>query len=695
MRLVQEYTADIEHRFKYAMIAVVLLFLVVAGRLYYLQVIRGDFYRFFSTENSIKATKIPAVRGMIFDRRGQVLVDNRASFNLVVVPQYVSDPERMMQSVTALMSVPRATLEEAWAKRKGQPSYQPLVLKKDVTMEEAAIVRSHKVPWNNPSDPYELRGVDVEANYERGYPDADIATHVLGYVREADAARLAELNEKSPGRYRPGAQVGIRGVEELWDEMLRGEDGYEERIVDAVGREVDYEGIASQLTNQESVAGASLRLTIDRDLQALGRELFGKRRGAAVLIDPRNGAILGMVSAPTYDLNRLEGPGGGEYWNELAASPDKPLLNRAIQGGYPPGSTFKIPTSIGALSEGVVKPDERVSCGGALVYGGRPYHCFSRGGHGPIDIHRAIVSSCDVFFYTMGLRLGVDRMSKYANLMGLGHKTGVPLPGEREGLIPTQAWKEKRLGTPWQRGEDLSVAVGQGYDVVVPIQNALVAAHVANGGQDIELHLVDAAYDVEANEIYRWKPSRELKPLPIDPKVLEIVKAGMVGVVAEPGGTGRRLSSYKVTMGGKTGTAQVYQLDSGVSCRSEACRDHAWFIGFSPADRPEIAGAVVVEHGGFGAAAAAPILGALFQKYHDIEHGEEEQAEALIKGKGGKKAEVKAKAEAEAKAKAAVEKEVREERRVEGEIEADAKASERESRIEPDVQDQSYEGGGE
>jgi penicillin-binding protein 2 len=637
MRLVQEYTADIEHRFKYATFAVLALFLIVAARLFYLQVMRGSFYHFFSTENSIKEIKVSAVRGMIFDRRGQVLVDNRPSFNITVVPQYVVDPERMMESLERLLRISRQEIWEVWSKRVEQPSYQPLVVKKDVTSDEMALIRSHKNPWFDPLDPYDLRGVDVEVAYQRNYPESNIATHVLGYVKEIDPQRLAEYRKAYPGRYRIGDQVGMRGLEERWDLVLRGEDGYEQHVVDAVGRQVDYEGIASQLTNKQAVAGQSLKLTIDRDLQEVARDLFAGRKGAAVALDPRDGAILAMYSSPSYDLNRLAGPEGNSYWSEIVSSPEKYLLNRAIQGGYPPGSTYKIVTATAALSEGVVKPDENLYCGGALVYGGRPYHCWAKGGHGQISIHRAIVSSCDVFFYHMGLRLGVDRLAKYANILGPGRSTGVPLSGERTGLIPTSEWKEKRFGVPWQGGENLSIAVGQGYDVVTPIQNALVAAHIANGGREFELHFVEAAYDVEGKETYRWKPPPE-KRLPISPDVIETVKDGMVGVVGEVGGTGHRLSSYKVKMGGKTGTAQVIAMDSGARCVGERCRDHAWFIGFAPADDPEIAAAVVVEHGGFGASAAAPIVGAMLQKYYDIIHGTDD-ARAIPAGRGESEAE--------------------------------------------------------
>lgn len=633
MRLVQEYTADIENRFKYALVAVGILFLVIGARLYYLQIIKGGFYHFFSTENSIKAIRVPAVRGMIFDRRGQVLVDNRPSFNIIITPQYVADPVAMKETVYELLGIPREEIEEVWEKRKKQPKYQPLVLRKDASRDQVALVRAHKNPWTDPDDPYDLRGVDVVVNYNRNYPEANIATHVLGYVREIDPEMLAKFRKEFPGVYRMGDYVGVRGLEEKWDRVLRGRDGYEEHVVDAVGRQVDYEGIASQLVHQPSVAGASLKLTLDRDLQEVAREMFGERKGAAVAIDPNDGAILAMYSSPSYDLNLLSGPEGTGYWNEIAGHPDKFLLNRAIQGGYPPGSTYKIVTALAALSEGVVKPDEKVVCRGALVFGGRPYHCWAKGGHGPISIDRAIPASCDVFFYTMGLRLGVDRLAKYANMLSLGRLTGVPLSGERAGLIPTSEWKQTRFGVPWQEGETLSIAVGQGYDVVTPIQNAYLAAQVSNGGRRLELHLVDAAYDVDGNEIYKWEEPKVVDSLPIKPEVLKIVKEGM-NSATKPGGTAARLSSYEVSMGGKTGTAQVISLDSGAVCITEKCRDHAWFIGYAPTEKPEISAAVVVEHGGFGASAAAPIVGAMMQRYYDIVHGKAmEEDDEAVKGR--------------------------------------------------------------
>ena len=569
---------------------------------------------------------------MIFDIRGQVLVDNRPSFNIVVIPQYVIDPERMIESLHRLLGVPKSELKNIWAKRKKQARYQPLVVSADVSYDDAALIRASKEPWNDQRNPFDLRGVEVEIQYRRTYPESNVATHVLGYVREVDASRLKRLQKEHPGRYRSGDLIGVRGLEERWDLLLRGRDGYEERIVNAVGREVSYDGIASELEKRAAETGSSLTLTIDRDVQEVARDMFGERKGAAVAINPQTGAIIAMYSSPSYDLNTLAGPSGGEYWKRISGHPDRYLLNRVIQGGYPPASTYKIVTAIGALAEGVVTPDEKITCRGAYFFGGRPYHCWRRSGHGPTSLHRSIVSSCDVYYYSAGLKLGVDKIAEYARYFGFGSKTGVPLSGERVGLIPTSEWKQNRFGVPWQKGETLSIAVGQGYDVVTPVQNALLAAQVANGGNKLNLHLVEAAFDRDGENTYRWEKPKNLGTVPVDPKILEIVKDAMAGVVSEPGGTAHRLSLYEVPMGGKTGTAQVVSLDVASRCKSEKCRDHAWFIDFAPVENPTIAVAVIVEHGGFGSSAAAPIAGAMMQKYYDITKHDSAEIE---KQKGG------------------------------------------------------------
>ena len=635
MELTHEYTADVEHRPGYAIWIIIAFLLIVLVRLYYLQVLKGDFYRFFSTENSIKESTIQAVRGMIFDRRGQLLVESRPAFDVVLVPQYVVDAPKVFATLSRYLNMPVEEIEAKWKTRTQQAPYQQIIIKSDVSRDDVAAIRVRKSPWYIEADPDDFRGVEVAVRYQRTAPNGTLATHLIGYVREIDPGRLEKFQKLYPHRYYIGDQVGQRGIEESYDLMLRGFDGYEQHVVNAVGREVEYEGISSQLEAKPATPGDSLVLALDKDVQEIAQSFFegtgdnefalskGKN-GAAVVVDVRNGGIIAMYSSPSYDLNKLASPEGSQYWQEISSNPRGYLINRAIQGGYPPGSTYKPVTAVAALSESVIKPEQTVTCGGALMYGGRAYHCWAKGGHGAISLHRAIVQSCDVYFYQMGLRLGVDRLAKYAKLLGLGSKTGILLSDERSGLVPTSEWKEKRFGIPWQEGETLSIAVGQGYDLVTPLQNALVAAYIANGGKKLEPHMVEAAYDAKGQKVFEWMPRQKSgkdQDIPISKDVLKLVREAMVGVVGEVGGTAHRLSTYPVKMGGKTGTAQVYQLDGKVACLGEKCKDHAWFIGFAPAENPQIAAAVVVEHGGFGASAAAPIVGAMLQKYFDVNQG--------------------------------------------------------------------------
>lgn len=623
MRLTQEYTLDIEDRFKYATIVVAVFLLIVISRLFYLQIIKGRFYHFFSTENSIKEIKFSAPRGMIFDRRGQLLVENRPSFNVVIIPQYVTNPTNTFETLGKLLGMTQSELDVAWSKSKTQSPYQPLLVKSDATKDEVSRILARKNPWAEDASQDELRGVDVDVSFKRIYPDGNIASHLLGYVREIDNEKLKTFREKYPGRYRVGDLIGVSGLEEQWDLLLRGIDGFDQRIVNAVGREVNYEGIASQLEKRDALAGVNLKLTIDRDLQKVARDSFGEKKGAAVVVDVNTGALLVLYSAPSFDPNKLAGADATKYWQELSADKGKAMLNRAISGGYPPGSTYKVVNAVASLAAGVIEPNETLNCGGALVYGGRPYHCWRKGGHGAISLHRAIASSCDVYFYMTGLRLGVDRLAAYANMFGLGRLTNVPLTGERSGLIPTSQWKLKRFDVPWQEGETLSISVGQGYDVATPIQNAFMVAMIANGGRQLQPHFVAEATDINGKEVYKWSEPSGLVTIPVDKEILETVRRAMVDTVASPEGTAHAQFTRKMTMGGKTGTAQTIQLDSGVKCSGEKCRDHAWFIAFAPADKPQIAAAVIVENGGFGASAAAPIVGNLVDKYYEIEKAKE------------------------------------------------------------------------
>lgn len=612
MRLNQEYTQELEPRLKKLAWFMLIGIGLILGRLYYLQGIRGKFYTLFSEENSVRQMPVPALRGKMMDRHGESLVDNRAAFDLVLIPQYVVDAKSVFATLQRNLNLPEELLRMQWEKRKKQAAYQPIPLLEDVSMDIASWVKAHKSPWGVLREDIDLRGVEMRLRYEREYPDQDIASHVLGYVREIDREKLAALEKKFPERYHRGDPVGVSGLEEIWDERIRGFDGYSQKVVNAVGREIVSPGLEDDLQEREPKHGAYLRLTLDARLHRVARDYFKEKKGAAVAIDPKSGAVLLLFSAPSFDLNQLGGEEGTNYWQKIASHPSRILLNRAIQGSYPPGSTYKIVTGLAALQERVVKPHDRLYCDGGLNFGNRRFHCWKEEGHGEVDFYSALVRSCDVYFYQMGLRVGVDRLAHYAKALGLGAPTGIALPNEKRGLIPTAAWKKHVFKEPWQEGETLSIAIGQGYDSVTPMQAAIMIAIVANGGKPLYPYLVESLLDPYTGEEDRVDRKMEAKSV-FSEEALKLVQRGLVGVVSEPGGTAHHLSALKVPMGGKTGTAQVVSLNA--ACGGSHCEDHAWFVAFAPPEDPQIAVSVLVENGGHGSSAAAPLAGQLIQTY--------------------------------------------------------------------------------
>lgn len=580
---------------------------VLVGRLYYLQGVRGNFYRFFSEENSIRETKLSAARGLLKDRNGIILADNRVAFDLVLVPQYVLDPPAVLQTLARHLNISPDFLEKKWQRRLIQPAYQPISLLEDVSLDTVSWVKSHQNPWGILGKEIDLRGVDIHLRYERDYLSGEMASHVLGYIGEIDNRRLEEYQKKWPGHYRVGDAVGVRGLEEVWDLEVRGKDGYVQKVVNAVGREVAGSGLDAELINQKAIPGRNLQLTLDARLQQKAQDYFRDKEGAAVALDPKTGAVLLLYSAPALDLNRLSGRRDPHYWEQIATSPKHYLYNRAIQGAYPPGSVYKIITGTAGLHEGMVDKLGGIYCDGGLRYGGREYGCWRKTGHGSVDFYRGLVSSCDVYFYRLGLMLGVDRLAKYAQAFGLGAPTGIGLPNERSGLVPTREWKRKVYHDEWYEGENLVIAIGQGPVLLTPIQAATMIGMVANGGKKLHPYLVEKMDD---------QPVEHETPEPVEllqEPILRKVRETLAGVVSDPQGTAHSLTRFNIPIGGKTGTAQVVGKEQ--SCHGEDCGDHAWFVAFAPVADPQIAIAVLVEHGGHGSSAAAPLAGELIQTY--------------------------------------------------------------------------------
>ncbi|MDW8353373.1 MAG: penicillin-binding protein 2 [Bryobacterales bacterium] len=563
------------------------VFLFLISGFWNLQVRNPEWYSELAERNRIKALPILAPRGKILDRDGRVIVDNHSSFSVVV-----SRDQLRPESVRLIAAGLHLDAEQLWRRVDGfreRPHYEPIVLKNQLSPGELAFVEAHR---STPGFPE----MELIHSQQRLYPRHGLAAHLIGYVGEVSEA---ELNTLEFARYKPGDVVGKAGVERQYNEVLMGVDGQRQVIVDSRGRVRQVFGL------EEAIPGKNLRLTIDLDVQAVAELAMEGRRGAVVALDPRNGEILAMVSRPSFDPNRFAGRIRPDYWKQLVEHPETPLLNRAIQAQLAPGSTFKPFVAIAALDSGVIDEGFTVFCRGGAHFYGRFFKCHVKGGHGAVDLHRAIAQSCDVFFYRVGDRLGIDRIAEYAELFGLGKKTGVDLPHEAAGLVPSTRWKVRTFRQKWYAGETISVAIGQGALTVSPLQLAYAVGGLAMGGVWYTPHVVQGAA--------RPKPVKQIR---LEPDQLARVVAGMSAVVNE-GGTGTRARLPGVEVCGKTGTAQLASNQALKNSKlAQTLKDNAWFVGFAPCESPEIVVAALFEAGEHGHL-AAPIVRDVIKAYLD------------------------------------------------------------------------------
>jgi len=582
-----------------------ILFLGFALRLWQLQVIEGDRYRKLAESNRIHTVKVPAPRGIIYDRNGIPLVQNVPAFDVSVTP--AEFPTESTPLLAALLSMSSSELDRKIRGRSVNPNY-PVKVKLDVTREEIAKVEARKL---------ELSGVDIQMEASRKYLYGSLGAHVLGYLGRL---RPEQANDERYKGVPLDSFVGQWGLEAVFDEYLRGVPGEEIYEVNALGQKI------RQLGRKPPEKGNDLRLTLDMYAQKAAEDAFDEedKAGAAVAIDPNTGGILAMVSRPSFDPNLFATGIDPKEWKEFINDPRKPMFNRAIQSQYPPGSTFKIVVALAALANERFNPDSRVHCSGGIPFGGRTFRCWKKGGHGSVDLRRAIVESCDVYFYQTGLKLGIDPIATMAESFGMGAPPKVGLVKEASGIVPSSAWKLKRMKQPWYAGETLSCAIGQGYVSASPYQMAEVAAIVGNGGT-------------------RWKPSfvkgtppEAAEKLTFDPPAIGLVRDAMRGVVEEGGGTAHRAKSQITTVAGKTGTAQVVGNEALKFKKAGAqLGDHGWFIAFSPVEKPDIAISVFVEHGGHGGSVAAPIAKSMIEAFRNREVPEKKKSEEENKGEGG------------------------------------------------------------
>jgi penicillin-binding protein 2 len=590
----------LQRRLMFLRLALLIGLFILFSRIWYLQVVKGGYYRDLSEQNRVRTVPIRSARGLIFDRRGELLANNIPSFNLYATLEDTQDLNILAASLEELIGLPQAETKKRIAR---QPrSYFPILLKSGLTLREAAIIEGHRL---------DLSGLRIQAESQRNYLHGLLASHLLGYVGEISQE---QQDEPAFTALTVGSIVGKSGVEKSFDQMIRGKPGQKTIEVDARGAE------RKTLAVVEQTAGDDLYLSIDLPLQRLAESLLDQESGAVVAIDPANGDVLVLASRPGYDPNTLSHGLSGAVWEKIANDARHPLTNRAIQGLYPPGSIFKIMVASAALESTKWTSDTKIQCTGTYPFGNHVFRDWKKGGHGTVDMYEGIVNSCDVYFYMLGNRLGVDAIAQTAREYGLGQPTGIELQGERSGIIPSTEWKQRVRKEPWYPGETISVAIGQGYVNVTPLQMASAMAAVANGGVLYKPRLVRSIRERATGQ------SRDIVPaekgvVSMHSESFAFLHQSLKGVVTE--GTGKRAQSKLVEIAGKTGTAQSVgarlQKSEGEDVPKHF-RDHAWFVAYAPADHPKIALAVIVENTGHGGTFAAPIAKALIEEYFkDVE----------------------------------------------------------------------------
>ena len=571
---------------------VIALFSALAVSFWIVQVAEHEKFQEMAENNNQRTVPLRAPRGVVFDRNGQVLVENRHAYSISIVREHTKDLSATVRLLAQVLQVDPAGVKEIVDRHRREPTYRPIMIVQDATLAQVTAVTAHKL---------ELPDVDIEQIPTRRYNDA-LAAHLFGYVSEVNDAQVA-----ADSTLKSGDIVGQQGIEKTYNTLLMGEDGAKHVVVNSVGREI------RQLDEDEPTEGHRLRLTIDADIQKSiedGFKAAGEggltNAGAAVILDPRSGEVLGFSSLPAYDPNDFASGIDRKTWASLNSDDQRPLQDRAIQGRYSPGSTFKMAVALAGLEEGIITPDFTVFCPGHATFYGRPFHCWMdrRGGHGTVDLRRAIAESCDVYFYTVANMVGVDKINKWATALGLGMVSGIDLPNEVQGLVPSTEWKLQTRHEKWYAGETISVGIGQGPVSVTPVSMAVYASAIANGGTRVTPHLLKDVDDGSG-----WKPVPAPAPqskTDIDPDKLEAIKDGMWRVVNAAHGTAYNFTAVAGhDVSGKTGSAQVVGMQTHAADKSNKnLRDNGWFVFYAPRENPTIAGVVFLEHGIHGGNAA-------------------------------------------------------------------------------------------
>ncbi|MDO9242379.1 MAG: penicillin-binding protein 2 [Rhodocyclaceae bacterium] len=602
----QEHLEQFNRRVAIAGGLVLICFALLFGRLVWLQVVQHDYYQTRAEDNRISLVPITPIRGLIVDRNGEVLAHNYSAYTLEITPSQVPDLETTIDGLTEFIDIQPKDRRRFKKLMEENKRFESLPIRTRLTDAEVAkfIARRFRFP-----------GVDIKARLFREYPRGGVASHVLGYigrVTERDQARIEGRGAEA--NYRGTDHFGKTGLEQHYEFDLHGITGFEKVEVDAGGRPV------RTLARSAPIPGNNLTLTLDAKLQEIVEQAFGDRKGALVAIEPSSGGILALVSMPNYDPNQFVDGISLADWGELNNSPEKPMVNRALNGAYPPGSTFKPFMALAALELGKRRPEQAIFDPGYFNFGNHTFRDDKKGGHGTVDMYKSIVQSCNTYYYVLANDMGIDNIAAFMGSIGLGQRTGVDIEGESEGVLPSTAWKKKRFKKPeqqkWYAGETISVGIGQGYNAYTPIQLAQAIATIANDGVMFRPHLVKHITDTKTGTQTPIEP-QPLKSLGWKQANVDVIKRALVGVNIEGTGT-RAFADAGYVSAGKTGTSQVYSLKGAEYKRhgtKQELRDHSLYIAYAPAEQPKIALAVLVENGGFGAQAAAPIARQVFDYY--------------------------------------------------------------------------------
>src|SRR5271154_1764873 len=583
---------------------IVVMMLVLVGGLWRLQVLGGDNWRVLAEQNRIRKVPVLAARGKLLDREGRLLVDNYPSVSCFLLREQNRNIDDDLPLIAKGLNLDLEQLRATLKHYRAAPGYQPIPIKQDISPDEQAFIAAHA------NELPELETIDEE---RRLYPRDGFAAHLIGYVGEVSEDML---NDPKYAYYEPGDVVGRAGVEQSYDQILRGVDGARDVIVDSHGREV------GKLGTEPATPGKSLTLTIDLDIQRAAEIALGDRNGAMIAMDPHTGEILALVSRPTFDPNEFSVRIRRDEWNKLITDPDHPLLDKAIQAQLAPGSTFKIIMAAAGLQEGVAQ-DMKVHCPGGATFYGHYYKCWQKGGHGEVDISKAIYQSCDVFFYTLAQKLGIDKIAYFAQHFGLGSKTGIDLPGEVSGTMPSSEWKMRNFHEKWYAGEVISVGIGQGAVTATPVQMARAISGITSGGVLKRPHVVfpdEVAPDYRQAMLASYPGSGDSE-LQLDPENWEIITDSMAKVL-EPGGTDPSAHLQGIDFAGKTGSAQTMS-NTLASKMGHQVKDNAWFVGVSPRRNPDIVVCTLMEsgeHGRFAGRLAAQVIAAFVDKQRKLDN---------------------------------------------------------------------------